>query len=107
MPQCFCTTPHSVLTNEIRDYALTSIHQHCNFLKISVKILFSIEALSQAYYSTVFSYLCQRSKGLLPDTGSPYEGNGGGDIQDAVDFLISNFIEMNKLWVRMQHQVRK
>ncbi|GAX84024.1 hypothetical protein CEUSTIGMA_g11449.t1 [Chlamydomonas eustigma] len=50
------------------------------------------------------SYLCQRSKGLLPDTGSPYEGNGGGDIHDAVDFLLSNFIEMNKLWVRMQHQ---
>jgi len=51
------------------------------------------------------SYLCQRSKGLLPDTGSAYEGEGG-DIHDAVDFLLSNFIEMNKLWVRMQHQVR-
>ena len=50
------------------------------------------------------SYLCQRSKGLLPDTGSAYEGEGG-DIYDAVDFLLSNFIEMNKLWVRMQHQV--
>ena len=49
------------------------------------------------------SYLCQRSKGLLPDTGSAYEGEGG-NIHDAVDFLLSNFIEMNKLWVRMQHQ---
>uniref|UniRef100_A0A7R9YYL8 Vacuolar protein sorting-associated protein 35 n=1 Tax=Chlamydomonas euryale TaxID=1486919 RepID=A0A7R9YYL8_9CHLO len=50
------------------------------------------------------AYLCQRSKGLLPDTGSEYEGNGGGNVNDAVDFLLSNFIEMNKLWVRMQHQ---
>lgn len=49
------------------------------------------------------SYLCQRSRGLVPDTGSPYEGDGG-DIHDAVDFLLTNFIEMNKLWVRMQHQ---
>lgn len=49
------------------------------------------------------SYLCQRSKGLLPDSGSEYEGDGG-TIDDALDFLLTNFIEMNKLWVRMQHQ---
>jgi vacuolar protein sorting-associated protein 35 len=49
------------------------------------------------------SYLCQRSRGLLPDTGSQYAGEGG-DIHDAVDFLLTNFMEMNKLWVRMQHQ---
>ena len=35
--------------------------------------------------------------------GSPYEGEGGC-ITDALDFLLSNFTEMNKLWVRMQHQ---
>ncbi|KAL6753231.1 vacuolar protein sorting-associated protein 35 [Haematococcus lacustris] len=50
------------------------------------------------------SYLCQRSRGLLPDTGSLYEGPRGGSIADALDFLLSNFVEMNKLWVRMQHQ---
>ncbi|DBA95664.1 hypothetical protein WJX82_011441 [Trebouxia sp. C0006] len=49
------------------------------------------------------SYLCQVSRGLLPDVGSEYEG-AGGDITDAVDFLLVNFTEMNKLWVRMQHQ---
>lgn len=27
-------------------------------------------------------------------------------MSDAVDFLVLNFTEMNKLWVRMQHQVR-
>lgn len=25
-------------------------------------------------------------------------------IRDAVDFVLMNFAEMNKLWVRMQHQ---
>lgn len=45
----------------------------------------------------------QVSRGLLPDVGSEYEGEGG-DITDAVDFLLVNFTEMNKLWVRMQHQ---
>ncbi len=43
------------------------------------------------------------SRGLLPDTGSPYEGEGG-TINDALEFLLLNFTEMNKLWVRMQHQ---
>lgn len=47
--------------------------------------------------------LAQVSRGLLPDTGSEYEGDGG-NINDALEFLLLNFTEMNKLWVRMQHQ---
>lgn len=27
-----------------------------------------------------------------------------GDINDSIDFILLNFAEMNKLWVRMQHQ---
>lgn len=27
-----------------------------------------------------------------------------GDVQDSIDFILLNFSEMNKLWVRMQHQ---
>lgn len=27
-----------------------------------------------------------------------------GDIRDSLDFILLNFCEMNKLWVRMQHQ---
>lgn len=62
------------------------------------------------------AYLCQRAKGLLPDTGSEFEAGAaagaadgmaaaaGGTIHDALDFLMTNFIEMNKLWVRLQHQ---
>jgi hypothetical protein len=29
----------------------------------------------------------------------------GGTVADAVEFVLQNFTEMNKLWVRMQHQV--
>lgn len=28
----------------------------------------------------------------------------GGSVQDSIDFVLMNFAEMNKLWVRMQHQ---
>ncbi len=48
------------------------------------------------------SYLCQRSRSVLPDTSSGNTQN----LHDALDFLLSNFVEMNKLWVRMQNQVR-
>jgi len=48
-------------------------------------------------------YLSQMMKDKLPDTGSGYEGEGG-DINDAFDFVFSNFNESNRLWVRIQHQ---
>lgn len=41
----------------------------------------------------------------LPDTGSPYEGEGG-TVDDSVEFVLDNFVEANKLWVRMHGQVR-
>lgn len=42
-------------------------------------------------------YLCQRTKDLLPLENM-------ADFDDTVDFLVANFVEMNKLWVRLQHQ---
>ncbi|XP_024532264.1 vacuolar protein sorting-associated protein 35B isoform X1 [Selaginella moellendorffii] len=64
------------------------------------------------------SYLAQVSRDKLPDVGSEYEGyvfkfavaklttqcREGGSVNDAVEFVLQNFTEMNKLWVRMQHQ---
>ncbi|KAK8560448.1 hypothetical protein V6N13_082886 [Hibiscus sabdariffa] len=50
------------------------------------------------------SYLAQISRDKLPDIGSEYEGDADTVI-DAVEFVLQNFNEMNKLWVRMQHQV--
>ncbi|KAJ4702155.1 Vacuolar protein sorting-associated protein 35 [Melia azedarach] len=49
------------------------------------------------------SYLAQISRDKLPDIGSEYEGDAD-TVADAVEFVLQNFTEMNKLWVRMQHQ---
>ncbi|KAJ9675044.1 hypothetical protein PVL29_024126 [Vitis rotundifolia] len=49
------------------------------------------------------SYLSQVSRDKLPDIGSDYEGDAD-TVMDAVEFVLQNFTEMNKLWVRMQHQ---
>ncbi|CAL5332121.1 unnamed protein product [Camellia sinensis] len=49
------------------------------------------------------SYLAQVSRDKLPDIVSENEGDAE-TIMDAVEFVLQNFIEMNKLWVRMQLQ---
>eukprot|EP00456_Euglypha_rotunda_P081987 TRINITY_DN803_c0_g1_i5.p1 TRINITY_DN803_c0_g1~~TRINITY_DN803_c0_g1_i5.p1 ORF type:complete len:714 (+),score=128.95 TRINITY_DN803_c0_g1_i5:239-2143(+) len=49
------------------------------------------------------NYLSQISKNKLPDIGNEYEGIGG-TVKDSIEFILQNFAEMNKLWVRMQHQ---
>lgn len=45
-------------------------------------------------------------KDRLPDTGSEYEGEGG-NIDDAIEVIIRNLTEMNKLWIRMQGSKEK
>eukprot|EP01135_Chromosphaera_perkinsii_P010494 Nk52_evm4s2152 gene=Nk52_evmTU4s2152 len=74
------------------------------------------------------NYLLQSTKNLLPDTpaaapvegggegeqeqqasssagkGGAAEANSDGNIHDSLEFILLNFAEMNKLWVRMQHQ---
>lgn len=49
------------------------------------------------------NYLSSIAKDKLPDYGNEYEGVGGS-IRDSIEFILQNFGEMNKLWVRMQHQ---
>ncbi|KAJ9098972.1 hypothetical protein QFC19_006196 [Naganishia cerealis] len=46
-------------------------------------------------------YLSGLTRDYLPvgDSDGP-----GGNLQDSIAFVLSNFIEMNKLWVRLQHQ---
>ncbi|CAD8200964.1 unnamed protein product [Paramecium octaurelia] len=46
-------------------------------------------------------YFLKLCKDRLPDTGSEYEGTGG-NIDDAIEIIIRNLSEMNKLWIRMQ-----
>lgn len=46
-------------------------------------------------------YLSGQARDYLP-TG---EGDGPeGNLQDSINFILTNFVEMNKLWVRLQHQ---
>ncbi|MFH4978681.1 hypothetical protein AB6A40_005390 [Gnathostoma spinigerum] len=49
------------------------------------------------------NYLLQCTRNLLPDAPQD-ENSDKGTVQDAIDFIMLNFGEMNKLWVRMQHQ---
>ena len=51
----------------------------------------------------VRNFLMQVTRDKLPDKDSEYEGTGGV-VADAIEFILQNFCEMNKLWVRMQHQ---
>lgn len=47
------------------------------------------------------NYLLQMCREVLPATNdNPTEGV----LQDSLDFILTNFAEMNKLWVRIQHQ---
>lgn len=46
-------------------------------------------------------YLSGQARDSLP-TG---DGEGPeGNLQDSISFILTNFVEMNKLWVRLQHQ---
>ncbi|KAI5862626.1 vacuolar protein sorting-associated protein 35 [Durotheca rogersii] len=46
-------------------------------------------------------YLTGQARDHLP-TG---DGDGPeGNLQDSINFILTNFVEMNKLWVRLQHQ---
>ncbi|XP_024891193.1 vacuolar protein sorting-associated protein 35 isoform X3 [Temnothorax curvispinosus] len=48
------------------------------------------------------NYLLQCTRNILPDVS---EGDDeDGTVRDSIDFVLMNFAEMNKLWVRMQHQ---
>eukprot|EP00094_Tigriopus_californicus_P003870 TCALIF_03725-PA protein Name:"Similar to Vps35 Vacuolar protein sorting-associated protein 35 (Mus musculus)" AED:0.12 eAED:0.12 QI:124/0.92/0.85/1/0.92/0.92/14/130/936 len=50
------------------------------------------------------NYLLQCTRNILPDTLESSVGKDDGNIEDSIDFILTNFAEMNKLWVRMQHQ---
>ncbi|CDJ68400.1 LOW QUALITY PROTEIN: vacuolar sorting protein 35, putative [Eimeria necatrix] len=49
-------------------------------------------------------YLTQLCRNVLPDKGSEYEQEGGSGAEDAFLFLLTNFNESARLWVRLQQQ---
>ncbi|XP_020284826.1 vacuolar protein sorting-associated protein 35 isoform X1 [Pseudomyrmex gracilis] len=48
------------------------------------------------------NYLLQCIRNILPDVAEGEDEDG--TVRDSIDFVLMNFAEMNKLWVRMQHQ---
>lgn len=50
------------------------------------------------------NYLLQCTRNVLPDNDDSEIGCPEGNVKDSIDFVLMNFAEMNKLWVRMQHQ---
>ncbi|KAH7922391.1 vacuolar protein sorting-associated protein 35 [Leucogyrophana mollusca] len=46
-------------------------------------------------------YLSGQTRDHLP---IGVDAGPGGNLQDSITFVLTNFIEMNKLWVRLQHQ---
>ncbi|XP_037051004.1 vacuolar protein sorting-associated protein 35 isoform X1 [Bradysia coprophila] len=49
------------------------------------------------------NYLLQCTRNILPDVLQS-DDEQEGVVYDSIDFVLMNFAEMNKLWVRMQHQ---
>lgn len=49
------------------------------------------------------NYLLQCTRNVLPDVVEASDEHEG-TVFDSIDFILMNFAEMNKLWVRMQHQ---
>lgn len=54
--------------------------------------------------------MLQSCRNVLPDVTEDVVLSSGdakedrpGCVQDSIDFILLNFAEMNKLWVRMQH----
>ncbi|KAJ8961970.1 hypothetical protein NQ317_000889 [Molorchus minor] len=50
------------------------------------------------------NYLLQCTRNVLPDSPDTDEDCPEGNVKDSIDSVLMNFAEMNKLWVRMQHQ---
>ncbi|TQV93814.1 vacuolar protein sorting-associated protein VPS35 [Cordyceps javanica] len=46
-------------------------------------------------------YLSGQARDYLPTTDSD---GPEGNLGDSINFILTNFVEMNKLWVRLQHQ---
>lgn len=50
------------------------------------------------------NYLSQISRDKLPDGPPRPDAEQDDDVKESIEFVLQNFSEMNRLWVRMQHQ---
>ena len=80
-------------------------------LRGELNVEYSYGKLIKLLISGLFlrNYLLQCTRNVLPDSleeivQDPNNLVLDGTIEDSIDFILLNFSEMNKLWVRMQHQ---
>jgi len=86
-------------------YIKTNEYSRKNILKDLVEMCRGVQHPLRGLF--LRNYLLQCTRNILPDTietGEFSEGQDPGNIDDSIEFIQLNFAEMNKLWVRMQHQ---
>jgi len=86
-------------------YIKTNEYSRKNILKDLVEMCRGVQHPLRGLF--LRNYLLQCTRNILPDeleVGEFPEGQDPGSIEDSIEFIQLNFAEMNKLWVRMQHQ---
>ncbi|VDO73642.1 unnamed protein product [Schistosoma mattheei] len=105
---------HKLLVKHFFRYLLITVgvyHIKCSDLSRREILRDLVEMCSGVQHPTrglfLRSYLLQSLRSdLLPDIEVLFNDSNksNGTIADSINFLLFNFSEMNKLWVRMQHQ---
>lgn len=80
-------------------YMKTSPHCRKEILKDLVEMCGGVQHPLRGLF--LRNYLLQMSRDVLPSNN---DNLSEGTLQDSLDFILTNFAEMNKLWVRIQHQ---
>ncbi|GIY05603.1 vacuolar protein sorting-associated protein 35 [Caerostris extrusa] len=84
-------------------YMKTNEHSKRDILKDLVEMCRGVQHPLRGLF--LRNYLLQCTRNILPDTDeNDANAETIGTVKDSVDFILLNFAEMNKLWVRMQHQ---
>ncbi|XP_055952097.1 vacuolar protein sorting-associated protein 35-like [Argiope bruennichi] len=84
-------------------YMKTNEHSKRDILKDIVEMCRGVQHPLRGLF--LRNYLLQCTRNILPDTEeNDTNAETIGTVKDSVDFILLNFAEMNKLWVRMQHQ---
>ena len=105
---------HSIFTYRVHRFLPSFFHSRivCIFndhacslsLSLSLSLLFPFRLFLIFAFSLSLSFSLSAPFHLLPDTFFSFVRSEDGTISDSIDFILLNFAEMNKLWVRMQHQ---
>ncbi|XP_035219930.1 vacuolar protein sorting-associated protein 35-like isoform X2 [Stegodyphus dumicola] len=84
-------------------YMKTNEHSKRDILKDVVEMCRGVQHPLRGLF--LRNYLLQCTRNILPDVDeNDSNAETIGTVKDSVDFILLNFAEMNKLWVRMQHQ---